>query len=90
MVTAPTQQDIAEVVTALGTLIYAKLALALEPQANGKIVVIDVDTEDYAVSTTALDASRQLKEKHPNGRFFATRVGSSVLGRIRMGRSALD
>lgn len=90
VVTAPTQEGVAEAVTALGTSIYAKLALILEPQTMGKIVVIDVDSEDYAVSTSALDASRQLKERRPNGRFFATRVGSTVLGRFRMGRSTLD
>jgi hypothetical protein len=54
----------------------------LEPQHNGKYVVIDVDTGEYEVDRDHLAASDRAAAKHPGAALYATRVGSRTLGRI--------
>ncbi|MEG4090211.1 MULTISPECIES: hypothetical protein [unclassified Microcoleus] len=43
----------------------------------GKMVIIDIETGDYEVDKTGLQASRNLSKKHPNARLFI-RIGSNV------------
>jgi hypothetical protein len=44
----------------------------------GKMVIIDIETGDYEVDETGLQASRHLMEKHPNARLFGIRIGYNV------------
>ena len=41
----------------------------------GKMVIIDIETGDYEVDKTGLQASRNLSKKHPNAQLFGIRIG---------------
>ena len=47
-------------------------------QNIGKMVIIDIETGDYEVDKTGLQASRNLSKKHPNARLFGIRIGYNV------------
>jgi hypothetical protein len=66
-----------------GKRIYEeRLARDLEPQHNGKYIVIDVDTGDYELDANRLAASDRAAAKHPGKVFYATRVGYPTLGTL--------
>lgn len=51
----------------------------VETEGNiGKMVIIDIETEDYEVDKTGLQASRNLSKKHLNARLFGIRIGYNV------------
>jgi hypothetical protein len=43
----------------------------------GKMVIIDIETGNYAVDKNGLHAARHLGEKNPNSRLFGIRIGYS-------------
>ena len=51
----------------------------VEPEFNGKIIAIDVDTGEYEIDEDILSSTKRLKERCPNGTFFALRVGFDVV-----------
>lgn len=66
-----------------GTRIYEdRLRALLEPQHNGKYVVIDVDTGEYELDVEHLAASDRAAAKRPGALLYATRVGARTLGRV--------
>lgn len=66
-----------------GTRVYEEhLRHLLEPQHNGKFVVIDVETGEYEVDEDHLAASDRAAAKRPGAPLYATRVGARSLGRI--------
>ena len=44
----------------------------------GKMVIIDIETGDYEVDKTGLQASRKLSKKYQNARLFGIRIGYNV------------
>jgi hypothetical protein len=48
------------------------------PEQIGHMVIIDIETGDFEVDETGLNASRHLSEKHPNARLFGIRIGYKV------------
>lgn len=63
-----------------GTRIYdERLRHLLEPQHNGKFVVIDVETGEYELDADHLAASDRAAAKRPGAPLYATRVGSRTL-----------
>jgi hypothetical protein len=51
----------------------------VETEENiGKMVIIDIETGDYELDKTGLQASRNLSKKHPNARLFGIRIGYNV------------
>ncbi len=44
----------------------------------GKMVIIDIETGDYEVDKTGLQASRNLSAKHPYARLFGICIGYNV------------
>ena len=59
-----------------GNKIYAeKIKVQVEPQENGKFIVIDVESGDYEVNEKALVASRLLRERRPDSVRFLAKVG---------------
>jgi hypothetical protein len=44
----------------------------------GKMVVIDIETGEYEVDKTGLQAARHLSEKNPKARLFGIRIGYNV------------
>jgi hypothetical protein len=47
----------------------------VEPEHIGKIIAIDVESGDHELGDTVLTATKPLRSRRPNGRFFALRVG---------------
>jgi hypothetical protein len=71
-------------IVARGQKIYdEKLRSILEPEHNGKYVVIDVDTGEYEVDEDHLAASDRAHKNKPGKVLFATKVGFGALGRLR-------
>ena len=51
----------------------------VENEGNiGKMVIIDVNTGDYAFDTTGIEAARSLRAKNPHARLFGIRIGYNV------------
>lgn len=70
-------------ITQRGTRIYEeRLRSILEPQHNGKYVVIDVETGEYELDEDHLAASDRAAAKRTGALLYATRVGSRSLGRV--------
>ena len=66
-----------------GERLYVEhLRHVLEPQHNGKFVVIDVEAGEYEVDDDHLAASDRAAATRPGAPLYATRVGSRTLGRV--------
>ncbi|GAP94408.1 hypothetical protein [Leptolyngbya sp. NIES-2104] len=51
----------------------------IETEENiGKMVIIDIETGDYEIDETGLEASRILREERPLARLFGIRIGYNV------------
>jgi hypothetical protein len=44
----------------------------------GKMVIIDIETADYEVDETGIQAAHSLYAKHPYARLFGIRIGYNV------------
>lgn len=59
-----------------GQKIYEdRLKEKLEPLHKGKIIAIEVETEDYFLGDSVIEAVNKAKEKHPDKVFFIARIG---------------
>ncbi len=54
---------------------YDEKIKPLEAEFEGKIASVDLDTGDYEIADTPLLATTKLRERRPNGNFFAFRIG---------------
>jgi hypothetical protein len=66
----------------IGKQIYAERIRAdveAVPANIGKIVLIDVDSGDYEVDADLLRAADRLRNRRPDGRFFAVRAGYNAV-----------
>ena len=59
-----------------------RLRPLLEPQHNGKYVVIDVETGEYELDADHLAASDRAAAKRPGAPLYAARVGAPTIGRV--------
>lgn len=60
-------------------LYESKIRSVVETEPNiGQMVIIDIETGDYEIDKTGLQASRNLQEKHPYARLFGIRIGYNV------------
>jgi hypothetical protein len=51
----------------------------VETEENvGKMVVIDIETGDFAVDEQGIESSRQLQARNPNARLYGIRIGYNV------------
>ncbi len=52
----------------------------VETEANiGKMVIIDIDSGDFEVGDNiAIEATRQLRDRHADGRFYGIKIGYNV------------
>ena len=59
-----------------GKMIYDdKIKALVEPEENGKFIVIDIESGDYEVDLRMLVASRRLRERRPDSARYGGRVG---------------
>ena len=54
----------------------------LESQNTGRIVSIDVDTEDFEIDDSVLPASMRLRVRKPDARIGAIRIGVGPVHRL--------
>ena len=51
----------------------------VETEENiGKMVIVDIETGDFAVDELGFDAANSLRAKNPNARLFGIRIGYDV------------
>jgi len=64
-------------VSRLGEEVYQReIQPKVEPGNKGRVIVIDVETGDYAFETAdPIEASRLLRERNPNAILYAKRIG---------------
>ena len=67
-----------------GRYLYRKIWNKIK-EFRGWFVAIEVNTGDYFIGRTIGEALKKGKAKHPDGKFFVTRVGEDVLGSRRIG-----
>lgn len=61
---------------AIGRTIYeTQLKAILEPEYNGKMVAIHLDSGDYAIASNSPYARRDLRVRKPTGLIFVTDIG---------------
>ena len=64
-----------ERLVARGQEIYQRLKERLEPDHNGQIVAIEVESGDYFLDNSVVEAGKKAKEKHPDKLFYFAKVG---------------
>jgi len=65
---------------AIGRTIYeTQLKAVLEPEYNGKVVAIHIDTGDYEVAGNSPTASKAIRARHPSGLTMVTTVGPAKM-----------
>ena len=62
-----------------------KIKPLVEPQENGKFIVIDIESGDYELGEEMLPASRRLRERRPDSVRFGAKVGCDLAYRIGCG-----
>jgi hypothetical protein len=63
--------------------IYRKnLKPKLERKHKGRIVAIDIDSGDYFLGRTVLEATEKGRKKHPGRLFYAIRIGHRAVHSI--------
>ena len=60
-----------------------KLKPKLEQKYKGRIVAIDVDSGDYFIGKTVLEAIGRGRRKHPDKIFYAVRIGYPAVHSLR-------
>jgi hypothetical protein len=48
------------------------------PDNIGKMVIIDIETGDFAVDELGLDSADTLRTRHPHARLYGIRIGYNV------------
>ena len=72
----------------LGDEIYDRdVRSQVEPQRNGEVVAIDLDTCAWEVDPDEITAAHRLEARYPDAQIWVVRVGSRYLARFGAGRS---
>jgi hypothetical protein len=50
----------------------------VEPESKGKMVLIDIETGDYEVDDSRLEAAQRLLTRHPGAALYGVRAGYRV------------
>jgi hypothetical protein len=58
-----------------GRQLFAALDPALSKTHRGQFVAIEVDSGDYFIGETAMEANQKARAKHPEKVFFLGRIG---------------
>lgn len=58
-----------------GNEIFKKISKELEEDYRGKFVAIEVDSGDYFIGDTSIEASKKAKEEYPDKVFFLGKIG---------------
>ncbi|MGI4792066.1 MAG: hypothetical protein ACRYFS_24855 [Janthinobacterium lividum] len=61
-----------------------KLKPILEPQDNGKVVAIHLDSGDYEVARNSPSASKAMRIRHPSGLLMVTDIGPARMDSLTL------
>ena len=53
--------------------------LVESPENIGKLISIDVDSEDFAISDDLLKSGAMVRERHPEARLYGARIGYNAV-----------
>ncbi|MDI6792009.1 MAG: hypothetical protein QME81_03960 [bacterium] len=59
----------------VGRKLFEEISKDLEKEHLGEVIAIDVDTGDYFIGKTGVEATEQGRQKYPNKIFFLGRIG---------------
>jgi hypothetical protein len=62
-----------------GDEIYENIKPLLEPEHKGEIVAIEVESGDYFLAETVIEAWQRAKGKYPDKVFYFVRIGYPVV-----------
>ena len=63
--------------------LYKKLRSTVETEENiGKIIVMDVDSEDYDIDEMGIETALRLKQRHPTSKLYGIRIGYRAVDAI--------
>lgn len=66
-----------------GQEIYEReIRAKVEPQHVGRFLVLDIDSADYDVADTAIEAIQRIKRRHANPALYILRVGHDAAYRL--------
>ena len=69
-----------------GRQIYAeRIKHLVEPEHNGKFIVIDIESGDYEMDEEELDASARLKKRRPESVRYLAKIGCKAAYRMGLG-----
>ena len=84
ILTVPTEEEM-ERLSAKGRAIYdEKLKPVLEPEHNGQVVAIHLDTGDYAVAKNSPSATKAIRARHPSGLLMVTDIGPARMDSLTL------
>jgi hypothetical protein len=67
----------------LGDAIYQNKVLPqIKLEDNGKIVAIDLKTEDFEINPSEIEACDRLESRHPDAQIWIVRIGSRHVRRF--------
>lgn len=58
-----------------GRKIFKAISEQLEKEHLGKAIAIDVESGDYFIGNTGIEATKQAREKYPHKVFFLGKIG---------------
>ena len=70
-------------ISKVGKQLFEKLDPELREKYDGKFIAIEVDSGDYFIGETGIDASKKGKEKYPDKIFFLGRIGHRAAYKFR-------
>ena len=74
-----------------GAAIYAaEIKARVEPQENGKFIVIDIESGDYEIAADMLDAEDRLLARRPTAVGYGGRVGYETAYKMGGGGARFD
>lgn len=65
-----------------GRAIYARIKDELEKEHKGELVAIDVDSGDYFLGKTPIEATTKGRKKYPDKSFYVMRIGHRAVYRF--------
>jgi hypothetical protein len=68
-----------EQLAAKGQAIYERLKGELESACRGKIVAIEVESGEYFVGDSVVEAAKKARAKYPGRLFYFAKVGSPAV-----------
>ena len=75
----PSEEELDQLSLQGWTIYQEKIKPIFEPQENGKVVVIHLDSGDYEVARTSAIASKAIRLRHPDGLLMVTDIGPAQI-----------